>query len=369
MRSRRKQAFTLVELLVVIGIIALLISILLPALQRARDSANAVKCGSNLRSVGQAIAIYATNNKQRVPACYENQGFIISPGLQQPTNGVHGYVHWTAIIFGTKAIAADAFTCPTMNNGGLPPTSPRPGGWDPSQLKEGINVGGVAPDGNNYPTVTATDGTGASVTYVPDEQVPRLAYAVNEAIMGRNKHEPPLSVTRRYATSIPLGKVKQSAETILAAEFIDRSDLVSGSTGGAGANHVVKSHRPVGGWRSAAFGNVSTTLDMQKVPLTTNVRKTNLTDLEPDPLRQGFTCSDAASDSGPNDGVTGTRLDWVGSNHGKGKTYRDRKTNFLYVDGHVELKSIKDTIPADATVGTPWEWGKEHYTIEGFNPQ
>src|SRR5262245_17766357 len=74
-KRNAEHGFTLVELLVVIGIIALLIGILLPALSRARESANRPACLSNLRQLHQALVVYANQSKDHIPIGYTADEF------------------------------------------------------------------------------------------------------------------------------------------------------------------------------------------------------------------------------------------------------------------------------------------------------
>jgi prepilin-type processing-associated H-X9-DG protein len=84
-QNRRKPlrftgAFTLVELLVVIGIIALLISILLPALSKARAAADVIKCSSNLRQLMLSATLFATDHQGYMPTSSDN-GYVINGPL------------------------------------------------------------------------------------------------------------------------------------------------------------------------------------------------------------------------------------------------------------------------------------------------
>ncbi len=167
--SPRSRGFTLVELLVVIGIIALLISVLLPALSRSRRSASDAKCLANLRQLGVAFVMYSGDNNGLLCPSYNMTG--TNPGAACPLDG------WAPILDRDNYIKANerdntgsVFVCPEMLDlegmqGGQTGTDAgKPRGW------------------MDWPNIRDTTGTVNTAATIPGRdfnKIIRVSYWIN----------------------------------------------------------------------------------------------------------------------------------------------------------------------------------------------
>lgn len=195
---RRRCAFTLVELLVVIGIIGLLISILLPALNAARRAANRANCLSNMRNMQVAHWMYVTDNK----------GYMIQAGLSHgghTPNEEVAWIHTLSAYYGKPLL----HRCPSDDSPHWPGGSPVPPSTDRyRRTSYGINNFldvDMIPWGGPYLKIEKVRRASATIQFIEMAEIGEYAGADHPHIenwmpMG-NPAAPPILAARQLQTN------------------------------------------------------------------------------------------------------------------------------------------------------------------------
>ena len=185
------RGFTLVEILVVVGIIVLLIGILMPALGRAREVSRRVTCLSNLRQVHLALGFYAQDNHDRVPLGYRS-------GNKQFNSMVYSSTAQRLVEFGLLYAAGRmseprVFYCPSESDTRSMFNTPE-NPWPP----DGVNAGSQVYCGYGFrPEVQLPDDPSAA----PTVMMPKLAAFRNKAILA-DLTAAPQRVDTRHRTGV-----------------------------------------------------------------------------------------------------------------------------------------------------------------------
>jgi len=211
----RARAFTLVELLVVIGIIAVLIAILLPALNKARRAAQTVACLSNLRQLGNAYMMYVGGNNGFLPyATYPSWGLRPTDPAWQPT------VHWYEFLspYMGKKVEYDQTQTPWRRTTNYSKVIRNCPAWD-------IDALGI-PDipGNDYLTGYGQNlclFLGSGKLAVGTEQPGQIPYGFPDYLytgIGNNTGSPGINWA---VGAVKLGKIPQAAKAILNGDSVN----------------------------------------------------------------------------------------------------------------------------------------------------
>ncbi len=333
---RVQRAFTIIELLVVMAIIALLISILLPSLSKARAHSKAVVCSSNLHHVGQAMANYLYVSKGTYPASYVYPDDDRGNWTPRTQTGNHpfGYVHWSHALYDEGTAGDKAFQCPSVHMGGAPRTNP---GMDPSDWEGGQ----VDQNGDDRPNE------------LEDKQAPRVAYVANAAVVPRNKFTTALSGGKRVNQFVQEHRVSHTGDTILATEFLDNWLALAIPQGDDAL--LVKSHRPIN-----PFYHIGSGFDEYGAPPETSGFIYGLpNDQETYGLLPNKVVNLKANILDRSSGVA--QINAVGRHHPGGDKRHPEfggTANFLFCDGHVDPMTVLESVHRR-------RWGNRYYSLSG----
>ncbi len=168
-----RRAFTLIELLIVIAIIAILAAILFPVFAQAREKARQATCTSNMKQIGLAILMYATDYDEMLPWGASNSGAVTTTwyDLAEP------YVKVGASGFGFQVaggVQRPFYACPSFANQEVPmqPGDPAPATFTATQVTPAMSY---AANGNTMPMFNKGLNAwfpGAAPTGLPQQQAP-----------------------------------------------------------------------------------------------------------------------------------------------------------------------------------------------------